>query len=92
MMFWKIYRKSLSSLNLGLLLLRLQVVVVAVVINQTDRIQEIQIQLEKLKEYLDRIGIPYDSMAINSALYNLGEEKILIPWSLWKKIFWQENW
>lgn len=36
-----------------------------------------KIRVNELKEYLDRIGVPYDSMAINSALYNLGEEKIV---------------
>lgn len=36
-----------------------------------------KIQVGELKEYLDNIGVPYDPMAINSALYHLGEEKVV---------------
>lgn len=34
------------------------------------------IKVGELKEYLDRIGVPYDTMALNSALYQLKDEKI----------------
>ena len=37
-----------------------------------------KIRVTELKEYLDRIGVPYDTMAINSALYSLGEEEIVL--------------
>lgn len=37
-----------------------------------------KIRASELKEYLDRIGVPYDAMAINSALYSLGEEEIVL--------------
>lgn len=37
-----------------------------------------KIHVSELKEYLDRIGVPYDTMAINSALYSLGEEEIVL--------------
>lgn len=37
-----------------------------------------KIRVTELREYLDRIGVLYDPMAINSALYNLGEEKIVL--------------
>lgn len=36
------------------------------------------IRVAELREYLDRIGIPYDPMAINSALYQLKEEKTVL--------------
>lgn len=37
-----------------------------------------KIRVNELKEYLNRIGVPYDAMAINSALYSLGEEEIVL--------------
>ena len=37
-----------------------------------------KIKVQELREYLERIGVLYDPMAINSALYNLGEEKIVL--------------
>lgn len=37
-----------------------------------------KIRVTELREYLERIGVLYDPMAINSALYNLGEEKIVL--------------
>lgn len=37
-----------------------------------------KIRVSELKEYLDRIGVAYDTMAINSALYTLAEEKTLL--------------
>ena len=37
-----------------------------------------KIRVSELKEYLDRIGVPYDAMAINSALYTLAEEKVAV--------------
>ena len=37
-----------------------------------------KIRVSELKEYLDRVGVPYDVMAINSALYSLGEEEIVL--------------
>lgn len=37
-----------------------------------------KIRVNELKEYLSRIGVPYDVMAINSALYSLGEEEIVL--------------
>lgn len=37
-----------------------------------------KIRVNELREYLDRIGVVYDPMAINSALYNLGEEKVVL--------------
>ena len=37
-----------------------------------------KIRVAELKEYLDRIGVPYDTMAINSALYSLGEEEVAL--------------
>lgn len=36
------------------------------------------LRVGELKEYLDRLGISYDTMAINSALYQLKEEKIVL--------------
>ena len=36
------------------------------------------IKVGELKDYLDRIGVPYDAMAINSALYQLKEEKTFL--------------
>lgn len=36
------------------------------------------IKVGELKDYLDRIGVPYDTMAINSALYQLKEEKTFL--------------
>lgn len=32
----------------------------------------------EIREYLDRIGVPYDALAINSALNSLGEDEIAI--------------
>lgn len=32
----------------------------------------------ELKEYLDQAKVPYDTMAINSALYSLGEERVVL--------------
>ena len=37
-----------------------------------------KIQVNELKSYLERIGVPYDVMAINSALYQLKEEEIVL--------------
>ena len=37
-----------------------------------------KIQVNELKAYLERIGVPYDVMAINSALYQLKEEEIVL--------------
>ena len=37
-----------------------------------------KIQVSEIKEYLDRISVPYDIMAINSALYHLGGEEIVL--------------
>lgn len=37
-----------------------------------------KIRVQELREYLERIGVLYDPMAINSALYNLGEEKVVL--------------
>lgn len=36
------------------------------------------IRVAELRAYLDRVGIPYDPMAINSALYQLKDEKIVL--------------
>ena len=36
-----------------------------------------QIRAAELKEYLNKIGVPYDVKAINSALSSLGEEVVL---------------
>lgn len=36
------------------------------------------VRVNELKGYLDRIGVPYDVLAINSALYNLKEEEIVL--------------
>ncbi len=37
-----------------------------------------KIRVNELREYLDRLGVLYDPMAINSALYNLGQEKVVL--------------
>ena len=37
-----------------------------------------KIRVQELREYLERIGVLYDPMAINSALYDLKEEKIVL--------------
>ncbi len=37
-----------------------------------------KIRASELKEYLDRIGVPYDTKAINSALHDLGEEEVAL--------------
>ena len=37
-----------------------------------------KIRVSELKEYLDRIGVPYDTMAINSALYTLEEDEVVL--------------
>lgn len=37
-----------------------------------------KIRVNELKGYLDMLGVPYDVMAINSALYSLGEEEIVL--------------
>ena len=37
-----------------------------------------KIKVQELREYLERIGVLYDPMAINSALYSLGDEKIVL--------------
>ena len=37
-----------------------------------------KIRVAELKEYLDRIGVPYDVMSINSALYTLSEEEVVL--------------
>ena len=37
-----------------------------------------KIRAGELKEYLDRIGVPYDTKAINSALHDLGEEEVAL--------------
>lgn len=37
-----------------------------------------KIRAGELKEYLDRIGVPYDTKAINSALHDLDEEEIAL--------------
>lgn len=37
-----------------------------------------KIRVGELKEYLDRIGVPYDAMAINSALHTLKDEEIAL--------------
>ncbi len=36
-----------------------------------------KIHVSELKEYLDTIGVPYDAMEINAALYKLEEERVL---------------
>ena len=36
------------------------------------------IRVGELKDYLDHVGIPYDAMKINSALYQLKDEKIVL--------------
>ncbi len=37
-----------------------------------------KIKVQELRAYLERIGVLYDPMAINSALYNLGDEKVVL--------------
>lgn len=37
-----------------------------------------KIRAAELKEYLNIIGVPYDVMAINSALANMGEEEVVL--------------
>ena len=37
-----------------------------------------KIQVNELKSYLERIGVPYNVMAINSALYQLKEEEVVL--------------
>jgi hypothetical protein len=37
-----------------------------------------KIRVNELREYLDMIGVSYDAMAINSALYSLGDEEVVI--------------
>lgn len=37
-----------------------------------------KIKVNELKTYLERVGVPYDVMAINSALYQLKEEEIVL--------------
>ncbi len=37
-----------------------------------------KIRVNELKEYLDRVGVPYDNKAINSALHDLGEEEVAV--------------
>ena len=37
-----------------------------------------KIKVQELREYLERIGVLFDPMAINSALYNMGEEKVVL--------------
>jgi len=37
-----------------------------------------KIRAAELKEYLNRIGVPYDAKAINSALSSMGEEEIVL--------------
>lgn len=37
-----------------------------------------KIHVNELREYLDMLGVPYDVMAIDSALYSLGEEEIVL--------------
>ena len=37
-----------------------------------------KIRVTELREYLDRLGVTYDPMAINSALYQLSEEDVVL--------------
>ena len=37
-----------------------------------------KIRVAELKEYLNMVGVPYDVMAINSALANIGDEEIVL--------------
>jgi hypothetical protein len=37
-----------------------------------------KIRVNELRQYLERIGVPYDVMAINSALYTLRDEPVVI--------------
>ncbi len=37
-----------------------------------------QIHVAELREYLNRIGVPYDVMAINSALSSMGDEEVVL--------------
>ncbi|MDE6054118.1 MAG: hypothetical protein K2G55_10230, partial [Lachnospiraceae bacterium] len=37
-----------------------------------------RIRVAELKEYLNRIGVPYDVKAINSALSSMGEEEVVL--------------
>ena len=37
-----------------------------------------KIRAVELKEYLNRIGVPYDAKAINSALSSMGEEEVVL--------------
>jgi len=37
-----------------------------------------KIRVAELKEYLNMVGVPYDVMAINSALANMGDEEIVL--------------
>ena len=47
-----------------------------VLVPPTDGGEKIRVQ--ELREYLERIGVLFDPMAINSALYNMGEEKVVL--------------
>lgn len=47
-----------------------------VLIPPTDGGEKIKVQ--ELREYLERIGVLFDPVAINSALYNMGEEKVVL--------------
>lgn len=47
-----------------------------VLIPPTDGGEKIRVQ--ELREYLERIGVLFDPMAINSALYSMGEEKVVL--------------
>lgn len=37
-----------------------------------------KIRVAELKEYLNMVGVPYDVMAINSALANMGDEEVVL--------------
>lgn len=37
-----------------------------------------KIRVAELKEYLNIVGVPYDGMAINSALANMGDEEVVV--------------
>ncbi len=37
-----------------------------------------KIRVAELKEYLNITGVPYDVMAINSALANMGDEEVVL--------------
>ena len=37
-----------------------------------------KIRVTELKEYLNIIGVPYDAMAINSALSSMGDEEVVL--------------